>query len=485
MQFSKGFFTVLLVVGLSGGFAQKKESLLTKKYPPAALKQDATIFGDVVLAMHPAIGIYASREHYLKLFSDFVKNLNDSLTEKDFRIRLKLLADELHCGHTEILYSQAFYKEINKLKLNFSPYIYLPVQNKVYMLTNLDKKKADTLLKKGAEITKINGVPVDSMLRYSKRFISSDGFNETARSHFLQRGFNSYFVSLFGRPDTFDVEYTDGKEVRHARYAAFKPKALPSLPLGPRDDSLFVKFRKAGIQYRYIDDNKTAMLVRITKFSNVKNKSAYRKIFKRMRKNKTGNLVLDLRNNGGGSLANSYRLLSYIIDTAKTQTLRTGIKNYPYRKYTHGNVWFKFTLFAYTIIGEKRTVHDTDNFIYTIKPRKKNHFDGKILVLINGGSFSATSLVAAYLKDTGRATFIGEETGGTMEGCNAGITPYYKLPNTKIRVRVPAFRVVHDVCPALTGQGIMPDYKVEYTFRDLIGKRDLELLKAKELLNIP
>jgi len=485
MQFLKCFLTVMLVVWMFGGYAQKKESLLTKKYPPAALKQDATIFGNVVLAMHPAIGLYASREHYFNLFKNFVEGLNDSLTEKDFRIRLKLLADELHCGHTEILYSQAFYREINKAKLNFSPYIYLPVQNKVYLLTNLDKKKSDTLLKKGAEITRINGVPVDSMLRYSRRFISSDGFNETARNHFLQRGFNSYFVSLFGRPDTFDVEYTDGRQLRHTRYAAFKPKAIPSLPLGPRDDSLFVHFKKAGIQYRYLDKEKKTMQLRINRFANVRDKSAYRKIFRRLKKNKSENLVLDLRNNGGGSLANSYRLLSYLIDSARTQTLRTGIKNYPYRKYTHGNIWFKFTRFAYTVIGEKRTIHDTDNFIYTIKPRKKNHFNGNILVLINGGSFSATSLVAAYLKDTRRAIFIGEETGGTMEGCNAGITPYYKLPNTKIRVRVPAFRVVHDVCPALTGQGIMPDYKVEYTFKDLIARRDLELQKAKELLKIP
>jgi C-terminal processing protease CtpA/Prc len=89
------------------------------------------------------------------------------------------------------------------------------------------------------------------------------------------------------------------------------------------------------------------------------------------------------------------------------------------------------------------------------------------------------------LKSTGRATFIGEETGGTAEGCNAGITPYYKLPNTKIRVRMPAFRIVHDVSPAITGKGLMPDYKTEYSLKDILGKRDLELLKVKELLKIP
>jgi C-terminal processing protease CtpA/Prc len=323
------------------------------------------------------------------------------------------------------------------------------------------------------------------MLRYSRRFISSDGFNVSARNHYLQLGFNSYFVSLFGRPDTFDVEYTDGNEIKHARYAAFKPKTIPSLPLGPRDDSLFVIHKKAGMQYRFLDGKKKTMLLRIHRFTNMRDKRAYKRIFRKLEKNRSENLVLDLRNNGGGSLPNTYRLLSYLIDSSTTQTMRTNIRNYPYREYTRGNVWFRFTRFAYRVIGEKRSVNDTDNFIYTIKPRKRHHFDGKILVLINGGSFSASSLVAAYLKSTGRATFIGEETGGTLEGCNAGITPYYKLPNTKLRVRMPAFRIIHDVSPQITGKGVLPDHSVEYTFRDIVGKRDLELQKAKELLKIP
>jgi hypothetical protein len=485
MQFTRSFLILLLFSGL---FLQmhsqkKKESLLTKKYAPDKLKGDAVIFRDIVLAMHPSVGIYQSRAYYTKLLNDFIFSLNDSLTQKEFRLKIKLVADELHCGHTEVMYSNAFYREVRRMKMNFSPYIFIPVQNKVYMLANISKKQ-DTLLKKGAEITKINGITVDSMLRYSRRFISSDGYNETARNHYLQLGFNSYYVGLFGRPDTFNVEYTDGKTLKHIKYAAFKPRSLPSLPLGPRDDSLFTKYKRASMKYRYLDTEKTTLLLKISRFSHRGDIKAYRRIFRKLRKNHSKNLVLDLRNNGGGSLGNSYRLLSYLIDTARTQTLRTTIRNYPLRKYTHGNIGFKLTRLAYKIIGKKYSSHDTDNFVYTIKPRKRNHFNGNVYVLINGGSFSASSLVAAYLKFKKRATFIGEETGGTIEGCNAGITPYYKLPNTGIRIRMPAFRIVHDVSPEITGKGIIPDYRTEYTFRDIITRKDLELLKVKELLHL-
>lgn len=480
-RFFSGFIFLLCVLCQSAS-AQKKTSAVSKKYSPAELKEDAHVMTAVLLRMHPAIGIYESRMFYENLFSDFIFSLNDSLTEKQFRIRVKLILDKLHCGHTEVMYSQAFYKEMNKKKLNYSPYIFLPVQNRLYMIANLNNKKQDSVLKKGVEILKINRIPVDSMINYSKHFVSTDGFNQTAKNHYVQLGFNSYYPTLFGRPDTFEVEYLENKIPKNHRYRAIQPKTLPPLPLGPRDDSLYTRYRSAKMKYRFLDEQKKTMVLRIERFSHRGDGRAYRRVFRKLKRKGSENLVIDLRNNGGGSLANSYRLLSYLIDSAANQTLSTTIRNYPYKEYTKGNLAFKFTRFAYKLIGKKVTRNDTDYFVYRIKPREKHHFNGKVYVLINGGSFSASCLVSAYLKHNNRAVFIGEETGGAIEGCNAGITPYYKLPNTRIRVRVPAFRIEHDVCPQVTGHGIIPDHRTEYGFKDIVAKKDLELEKVKELI---
>jgi len=476
-------FSLFVVVFLTQSCVRSKASLMTKKYAPEALQRDAAILKDVILQMHPAVGVYKPRSYYESLFKDYLSSIKDSLTEREFRIKTKLVLDELHCGHTEVLYSKELYKQVKPMKFNFSPYIFLPVNDKAYMIANLNKKQ-DSVIRKGAEIVSINGVPVDSMLRYSKRFISADGYSFSGKNHFVQLGFNNYYPSLFGRPDTFTVQYMEGREKKSLSYPAIKLKTLPMLPLGAKDDSLYKKFRRAKIKYRYLDDDKETMVLRIEKFSHNSDARTYRKIFKKLKNNGTENLVIDLRNNGGGSLANSYRLLSYLVDSSSAQTLRTHVKNYPYRKYTRGNMAFKFTRLAYRIIGTKKTVNDTDHFVYTIKPRKRNHYDKKIIVLLNGGSFSASCLVAAYLKNNKRTIFIGEESGGTIEGCNAGITPYYKLPNTRIRVRVPAFRVLNDLTDKPTGRGIIPDYQIDYTYKDITMRRDLELLKVKELLKI-
>lgn len=357
----------------------------------------------------------------------------------------------------------------------------MPLQDKVFMLGSLSVKK-DTVFKRGYEIKRINDVGTDSMISVCKKMITGDGFINTGKDYYLKLGFNSYYPALFGRPDTFKVEYTSNHEIKTIKYPAIHVRSFPPIPLSPKDDSLFTVYKRANMKFRYLDQTNKTFLLKITAFSRKKEKKAYRKIFRRLEKNKTENLIIDLRNNGGGSLANSYRLLSYLLTKNETQTLKTAIKNYPYRKYTSGNIWFRSMRFVFKIVGTKKTINDTDNYIYTIKKSKKHHYDNKVFVLINGGSFSASCLVAAYLKMDKRAVFIGEETSGTMEGCNAGITPYYKLPNTKMKLRVPAFRVQHDVCAEITGRGIIPEYKVTYTFNDILKRKDLELEKVKELI---
>jgi hypothetical protein len=459
-------------------FSQKHYNI-NKKYSPAALKQDAMLVKDVVLKMHPAIGIYQPKTYYENLFDRLISGLKDSLTEKQFRVRLKLVLDELHCGHTEVMYSRAFSKAIKPMKLNFLPYYVVTVNNKLFTVMPVNRKK-DSLIKQGSEVLKINGIPSDTILNFSRKMISADGYVATGKNLAMRTFVNYIYPSLFGRPDTFLIETKRNDTIKKYCVSACNLKDLPFLPIGLREDSLLRKHRRANMSEGYVDSAQKLFVLKIRSFRSTHYKKVYRKVFRTLRKNKTENLVIDLRNNGGGNLENCYRLMKYVQDKEQTVTLRSHVKNFPDKKYAAGNLGFRFTKHVLKTFGTKKADGDTAWFTEKVKPYKKQHYGGKIFVLINGGTFSASCIVAAYLKESKRAILIGTETGGTNEGCNAGITPNYILPNTKLKVRIPAFRIIHDINPAYTGRGIIPDHEINYSFEDILKRRDLEMKFVKE-----
>lgn len=472
---------VIILILLSTPILSQKRYSINKKYGAAALKYDATILKDVVLKMHPAVGIYKPKSYYENLFSDFISNLNDSLTEKQFRIKLKEVLNELHCGHTEVMYSKAFYKTIKPMKLNFLPYYLVAVNDKLFTVMAVNSKK-DSVIKQGSEVLRINGISYDSILNYSRRMISADGFVTTGKNLYVTTGVNYFYPSLFGRPDSFLIESKKGSVIKSNWVKASNLKELPVLPVGVREDSLLRKHKRAGISEGYVDKDKKVFVLKIKSFRSSRYKKVYRRVFRKLRNNKTENLVIDLRNNGGGNLENSSRLLRYLEESEQKLTLKAHVKNYPDKKYAKGNLAFKITKFVLKTTGTKRVNGDSVWYTEKIKPYKKQRYNGRVFVLINGGTFSASCIVAAYLKETRQAILIGTETGGTNEGCNAGITPYYTLPNTKLRVRVPAFRIIHEVNPTLTGHGILPQHQINYSFEDILKRRDLEMNFVKELI---
>lgn len=460
----------------------QQNSILTKKYSPAQLKEDASVLKNAILKMHPVIGIYETRSYYENLFNDYENSFTDSLTEKQFRIRTKAALAKLHCGHTDLSSSSEYMRAMKKAKLHFPRYYLMPFDNKVTVLGGINKK-LDTLLKPGTIITKINGIKADSFYDVAKSIITSDGYHQESKKLYGQLAYGAYYATLLNYPDTITYEYLNNGITKTIKTPTLYTDKTPEFSIRKKDDSLYTTYKRAKMRYRYLDTDKKTMVLNIQAFSHRKFGKAYKKIFKQLKRNHTENLVIDLRYNGGGSLSNCSYLLRYLLNEPQTQTSYTRLKNYPMRKYTKGNLFFKITKMYFSLYGKKTRRGDTNYYVLKIKPLKKWHYNSKVFVLTNGGSFSASCLVSAYLKETHRAIFVGRETGGTIEGCNAVITAYYKLPHTKTKVRVPAYRLLHDVYKkGNTGTGILPDYETNYSYKDIYYKKDLEMDKVMELI---
>lgn len=200
----------------------------------------------------------------------------------------------------------------------------------------------------------------------------------------------------------------------------------------------------------------------------------YQESFEAMNRQGTKTLILDLRSNGGGEDELGKRLFSYLV--AK-----------PFKYYDELLINAReFSFHKYTELPKVR--EDAVERLPDGKYRLRNHpnlgmqqpstpaFVGKVLILMNGDSFSTTAEFLSLAHFHKRATFIGEESGGGYYGNTSGAVPALTLPNTKVIVYVPlvSYHLAVSGNPD-AAHGVRPDYPVRYTIEELLAGRDKEL----------
>ena len=116
------------------------------------------------------------------------------------------------------------------------------------------------------------------------------------------------------------------------------------------------------------------------------------------------------------------------------------------------------------------------------KPKKGNHYDGKIYILTGGNSFSATTLFVSSVIKQDNVTVIGEETGGGAYGNSAWLIPDVTLPETGVRFRLPLFRMVINKDYPKTGKGVQPEVESKPTVDAIRRNADFKLDKAMDLI---
>ena len=97
-------------------------------------------------------------------------------------------------------------------------------------------------------------------------------------------------------------------------------------------------------------------------------------------------------------------------------------------------------------------------------------YAGKLVVLMDGGSFSATGMVLSCLERHGRATFIGEEAGGNRTVLS-GSPKHFRLPNTGLDCYI-STRLWQLVDRPNEGHGVLPTIAVAPTIEDIVHRRD-------------
>jgi hypothetical protein len=471
--------------------ASKKGFDPDKKFPPEQLKADYSLFRNILEESHPSLYWYSTKDSMDYFFDRGFSQLKDSMTETQFRVLLSYVVTKINCGHTSVQNSKSFAKYLDTANLKLFPLTLKFWGDTMIVTSNINRR--DSILQKGTVLKSINGISQTQLRDNLFDYQVTDGYSMTGKYQSLSTGFNFgiWYKNIYGLTEQLDIHYMDNLGVeKSTSIPVYDPKEdtlrhhhnHPSADLEKERAHLVVLYGTRNLQ---VDTVGSTAFMTVNTFSNGnKLKSFFRQSFRLLDEKKIRNLVIDVRSNGGGNASNSTLLTKYIIDKKfkLADSLYAINRHSRYAKYIENDFWYRALMVLVTKKQADGRYHLGYFERHYFKPKKNHHFNGQVYVLIGGNSFSATTLFAGSLKGQKNVTLVGEETGGGFYGNSAWIIPEVTLPNSRIRFRLPKFRMVVDRYRERTGHGVMPDVPALPSAEAIQKGIDFKAEKVRELI---
>ncbi|WP_460220351.1 S41 family peptidase [Psychroserpens sp. MEBiC05023] len=470
-------FILLLLAIVPSSYAQTKIV-----FEPIQMQKDLIEFKNALIKTHPGIYQYQTPQEFEQFTNQLLLEVSKPLEGKAFyNIVLKLIA-KIHDGHTGV-YSigtlGAYFKTLKRL-----PFQVFIKNQRIYIVRNM----SDQSIPDGSEIISIDNVLSNEIVTKMLEHYSADGLSISGIEHYLGVSYLSFsktYPVVYDAKSTYEITYKDytTKEIKTKTVASISREDYLKIEL-ERYGTNSKKFKEKAFDFR-INENEKYAYLQITRFfkdSFQEPESTYpdfyKKCFKEIEEKKIKNLIVDLRDNDGGKHSNAAHLLRYFIKESFTpvnEVTTKGNDEY-YLNYNDAD-----TLFLNKQFGLKQKLNGdykvTDYGYLTglkvFEPIDEYHYDGKIIVLIDGGASSAGGSGPAILQEYTDAIFVGSETFGTA-GISNGVNKIHVLgEETGIVIYIPVMHSDMPINKYLKRRGVLPDYEITNTIHDVVNNRDI------------
>lgn len=434
---------------------------------------------------HSGIYRYTSKAELDRAFDAGAAQITAPMTPLEFYRLLAPVVAKIKCGHTGVNPPRDL-RDAMSSSIPLFPFSTEMLDGKLYAFREYSPEDHGAA---GLEIRRVNGIPIERILSTMLAMTPGDADSETGRPFRIGHGggFPRLLYTLLGIESPFQIEFRNpasGKTRELTLAGVTAPdKDKISAARYPQD-----KRPDTTGDLKFLEDGKVAVLT-VRSFSGqagVGQKKPLGKFFDdayaEIHAHNSASLIIDVRNNGGGEDELGKHLLSFLLDQPFQyyDDLIYNAREFEFFRYVDG---------AKPIPADEVEKRADGKYHYLKHPNSgmqqpsKPYFSGRVLVLMNGGSFSTTCEFLSNLHYKKRATLIGEEAGGGYYGNTSGRMPQMTLPSTKVQVRIPLMTYYLAVKGANPNRSILPDIEVKPRIQDLVSGNDVVMSKAVELTN--
>ncbi len=414
----------------------------------------------------PGLYDYTSKEEFNTYIKNKMAAIGETISRSDFEVLVFKLLGKIHDSHTAIISEPKVTGGANGLPSS----VCLGWFNDTLQVWRTVPRYKDYL---GKPVVLVNGIPADSLRNILLEYAAfSDGYVKSYGDYVLLYGVDTYYCRQIAKDANLMVTFADGETKRFEQMTRKVPYREPQwMEYQYRMYHVDEKGNeKKHFEFEKCSDTVAYLALHTFELDDLE-QDELRGIFADLIADSIPNLILDLRFNYGGPAASVEGIYSYLAPKPFCTKMRNIV-----------NKKGGFLCFG------SCPVEDDPDMLYAgyeplpngegfvkdklewSNPDSLVNYKGRLYVLTNETSFSASTCFAGWVKKQNRGVIVGRETGSAYHQMKAENFTQYVLPNSDIAIQIPTIKVVFDTVVNERfpyGRGVLPDYPVNFTPEEL------------------
>ena len=417
-------------------------SIPAQAITPEEIEADIHYMRELLEEVHPNIYHTTSKEVVEPFQRDLIAQLygKDEYTLLEAYQKLASLAALFRDGHTQVFFPQDKWNDYLATGGTIFP-LRVELEDEVLTLKNI---LTEEKLPEGSQLLAINGILAERIKNDMLAVLSYE--SKVFGARLMSNNFSRLLWALFDIEGPFAIKYrTPGDREETVTLQGLQEDQLPA--------------RTAEQPYKLdFISAETALLV-INSVPVEMNEDYFNFLeesFKEIKEQEINHLLIDMRNNGGGSTYQFNEVFHYLSDTPYRSFSRVDTR-YSRPVLARHQPWHSQIYYRFLNLIRGDDIYKSEPGL-THPPENDYRFSGQTYLLVGPATFSAAADFAALCQDYEAARIVGQETGGLPT--SYGDSFFFELPNTSLQGRS-SYKYFVRPGGQETSSGVIPDQEID------------------------